>query len=417
LTLTGTGVLSGGSAATVNGVANYSNLQVSAVGVGDTLAANITLNNTLSQTLVLSSTSSAFQVGQLTPAIMIANIPSSAVYGGSFTPTVTYGGDGTSSVVSNTTSICTVVSGVVNYVGVGTCSLTASATAGTYYAAAPGAAQTFPIGQATPSISFTSSLNPALTQNSVTLTASVSSPAGTPSGSVTFYNGTTALGTATLKSGTATLTTASLSVGTDSLSAAYSGDSNFAGVTSGTVAEVIEDFTLTIPGGGGSTGGGTQTVKAGQSATFTFAVSPMAPATKFPTAINFSVTGLPAGATYTLTPSSLAAGSSATTVTLVVNTTQTTASMEKPSGDPRLPRHVLPVALALPMFLSVGCMRQRRKNLRRIMFAAILLLAVSGAALLSGCGSSSPAPKNYTITVTATSGSLQHSTDFTLAMQ
>jgi hypothetical protein len=103
-----------------------------------------------------SATGSAqtFTIGKATPTITIANLPSSGAYGGSFTPSDTYNGNGTASVTSNSTGICTVVSGVVHYAGVGTCSLTASATAGTNYLAAPGSAQTFSIGQATPTITW-----------------------------------------------------------------------------------------------------------------------------------------------------------------------------------------------------------------------------------------------------------------------
>jgi hypothetical protein len=280
---------------------------------------------------------------------------------------------------------------------------------------------TLVINMATPAVTLASSLNPALTQNGVTLMASVSSSAGTPSGSVTFYSGTTPLGAAvTLNNGAATLITALLPIGTDSLTAVYSGDSNFAGATSGALAEVIEDFNLSIP----SSVGGSETVTPGQSATFTLTLSPGGPATTFPVDVNFSVTGLPAGATYTITPTTLAAGSGTTTVTLVVATAQTTAANEKHDGDPRLPRRAIPVALGLLVFFGMGRLRKHGKNWRRIACAAILLLAGGAATLLSGCGgasggsgSSSQTPQSYTITVTATAGNLQRSTNVTLTVQ
>jgi sugar lactone lactonase YvrE len=100
----------------------------------------------------IAGSAQTFSIGQATPTIAIGNIPSSAAYNGSFTPSITYSGDGVKSVASNSLSICTVVSGVVHYVGVGSCSLTASATAGTDYAAIGGSAQSFSIGQATPTI-------------------------------------------------------------------------------------------------------------------------------------------------------------------------------------------------------------------------------------------------------------------------
>ena len=114
-----------------------------------------------------------FTIGQATPTVTISNIPASgtAVYGGAgFTPTYTVTPDtdtGTTSVVSNSATTCTVTSGVVSYVGAGTCSLTASVAATTDYAAASGSAQTFTIGKATPTAPTISDIpaNPAYQEN------------------------------------------------------------------------------------------------------------------------------------------------------------------------------------------------------------------------------------------------------------
>jgi hypothetical protein len=77
----------------------------------------------------------------------INNIPTTPVYGGGFTPVVVTNGDGTKSVTSSTLGVCTVTDGVVNFVGVGTCTLTAHVAAGTVYAAADGAPQSFTVGK------------------------------------------------------------------------------------------------------------------------------------------------------------------------------------------------------------------------------------------------------------------------------
>jgi hypothetical protein len=90
-----------------------------------------------------------------TPTISIGNIPSSPVYGGSFTPTYSYSGNGTPTelTASSTPTVCTVSNGLVSFVGVGSCALTASATATTDYNAVTGSAQSFNVGAATPTIS------------------------------------------------------------------------------------------------------------------------------------------------------------------------------------------------------------------------------------------------------------------------
>jgi hypothetical protein len=88
-----------------------------------------------------------------TATISISNIPNNAAFGGSFTPTYTYNGDGTTSVTSNTPSICGVSGAIVNFVGAGTCTLVAHATAGATSLAVDGSPQSFAISKATPTIS------------------------------------------------------------------------------------------------------------------------------------------------------------------------------------------------------------------------------------------------------------------------
>jgi alpha-tubulin suppressor-like RCC1 family protein len=78
-------------------------------------------------------------------SISISNIPAIAPYGMRFTPAFTKSGDGTASVVSNTTDICTVASGVVNYVGAGDCILQASVAEGTNHLATTGTPQSLTI--------------------------------------------------------------------------------------------------------------------------------------------------------------------------------------------------------------------------------------------------------------------------------
>jgi hypothetical protein len=72
-----------------------------------------------------------------------------------------------------------------------------------------------------------------------TLTATVTSPAGKPSGTVTFFDGTRVLGTAPLNAaGQATLTV-SLSLGSHSLKASFGGNSAFDPSTSAVVIEPV----------------------------------------------------------------------------------------------------------------------------------------------------------------------------------
>jgi hypothetical protein len=81
----------------------------------------------------------------------------------------------------------------------------------------------------------------------VTLTATVASTAGKPAGTVTFYNGTTALGTETLNgSSVATLSSTTLPVGSDSITATYAATGNFAASTSAATAITVNSSSQTI---------------------------------------------------------------------------------------------------------------------------------------------------------------------------
>ncbi len=126
-------------------------LTVSYVGVG-----TCTLTSHTAETTDYAAADGAPQditVAQATPTTPnISNLPSSASFGGSFTATVDTTGDGVRSVSSSTTSICSVGGDglTVNYVGVGTCSLTAHVAAGTDYLASDGGAQTFSVAPASP---------------------------------------------------------------------------------------------------------------------------------------------------------------------------------------------------------------------------------------------------------------------------
>jgi uncharacterized protein (UPF0548 family) len=90
-----------------------------------------------------------------------------------------------------------------------------------------------------------SSLNPSNDGQSVTFTAKLSwSAGGTPTGTVTFLDGTTTIGTSVVNgSGIATFSISTLSVGTHSITAAYSGDSNFSASTSPVLSQGVVSTT------------------------------------------------------------------------------------------------------------------------------------------------------------------------------
>ncbi|MBI2828240.1 MAG: Ig-like domain repeat protein, partial [Acidobacteria bacterium] len=130
-------------------------------------------------------------------------------------------------------------------------------------------ATTQTVNKAATTTALGSSTDPSAFGESVTFTASVSSSAGTPTGPVTFKDGTTTLGTGTLNgSGQATFTTTGLSVGTRSITAEYAGDGNFTASTSNVLEQQVNQAPTTT-----TLSSSSRPSVFGQAVTFTAAVS------------------------------------------------------------------------------------------------------------------------------------------------
>jgi len=81
--------------------------------------------------------------------------------------------------------------------------------------------------------------NPSRPDDTVTLSAAVSSSGGTPAGTVTFWEGATNLGTVALSSGSGSLPKG-FALGSHTLTATYSGDTSFVASTSAAVTQIVE---------------------------------------------------------------------------------------------------------------------------------------------------------------------------------
>jgi hypothetical protein len=93
-----------------------------------------------------------------------------------------------------------------------------------------------------------SSVNPSVVGQSVTVTATVSAStpgSGSPTGTVTFKDGTTTLGTGALSGGTATFSTSVLAAGTHSVTVSYAGSASYAASTSSVLAQAVQIGTAT----------------------------------------------------------------------------------------------------------------------------------------------------------------------------
>jgi hypothetical protein len=213
-----------------------------------------------------------------------------------------------------------------------------------------------------------------------------------------FFDGATQIGVATIAGGSATITTTGLAAGAHSITAAYSGDSNYGPGSSSTLTENIQDFTLTFAEGAS----GTASVPAGGRAEYRLVITPVGGAT-LPAGVTLAVPNVPAGMATIFSPATLAAGSGTATVTLEVTLPEASA-VERSRGP--LGGGALPVALGLILLPFAGGMSRRRAGLTRLVAVAALSAAL--AVGMMGCGAKLSA-ENFSLTVTAASGSLSHS--------
>jgi uncharacterized protein (TIGR03437 family) len=207
------------------------------------------------------------------------------------------------------------------------------------------------VNQANTSISTPAMSGSAIFGQTQTFSATVSviSPgAGTPTGTVTFFDGSTTLGTGTLNgSGVASVSTASLSAGNHSITAAYSGDANFtssglSGPLSATIAKAATTVTLAAnpnPAVYGQPISYTATVTSGATGMVNF-LENGSPLNATPIAVTagqaqFSVTSTTGVHSITASYSgdSNFTGSASTTLTETINQANTSISIPAMSGS------------------------------------------------------------------------------------
>jgi hypothetical protein len=312
-----TAALTGGTAAFSSSTLSVGSHSITAVYGGDS---NFSGNTSPAMTQTVNASSSA-----TTTTVSSSANPSVSGQSVTFTATVavvppatgTPAGSVTFKDGATTLATTTLVGGTATFssstLAIGAHSITVVYAGNASFSGSASPALTQTVNTAASAATVTSSLNPSTQGQTVTFTATVkaSAPAtGTPTGSVTFKDGTATLGTGTLSAGKATLSTSALAIGSHSITFVYSGDSNFLGSTSPALTQTV------------NVGASTTTVTPsrnptvfGQNVTFTATVIAVAPATGTPTGsvtfrdgTNTIGTGTLSSGIATFTTSSLAVG-------------------------------------------------------------------------------------------------------------
>ena len=147
------------------------------------------------------------------------------------------------------------------------------------------------------------------------------------------------------------------------------------------------------------------TVNSGNQGTVTLTVTPQG---GFNSAVSFSCSGLPAGATCTFNPPQV-------TPSGVAIATQLTVSVGEQSASRRMPNPFLPVTAMAAAFCMIGWRRRARSPLLPMLAAVFIGLGTMSACGGGGTGGGST-PMTSTVTVAATAGKIQQTTTITLTV-
>ena len=179
----------------------------------------------------------------------------------------------------------------------------------------------------------------------------------------------------------------------------------------------IDDFALSAPA--------SATLSSGKSISIPITIAP-ASADSFDSAVNFTLSGLPSGATANFTPNTLTPGAAAATTTLTITAAATAGAISQ-CPIPNLPQYwtpITPTAFAILIFAGICVIQHRRAGLARSggfprATLVVLLSIVSGCG--GGGGSVTPSvgaqPRTSRVTVSATAGTDVKTATFTLIIQ
>jgi hypothetical protein len=268
------------------------------------------------------------------------------------------------------------------------------------------------LGQGGTSITFVSSPSSTTFGQTETLTATVTasiSTRPTPTGNVSFYDGSALLSSSALNNGVANYSTSGLATGTHSLTAVYSGDANFNPDTSTAASLTVTALT---PAFALSATPQSTSVSPGQSAVATLTLSANA---SFSDSVSLTCSGAPANATCTINPNSVTLSAGSTSTATLVMTTTTPATAASVDSIPSPPANSGLVMVLCFFSLSLILTALRSKKRLPVMLSAVAVACFGICLTACGSGSNnSPGPGTvnttaagtYSITITATPASI-----------
>ena len=263
--------------------------------------------NPASTTLVLTSNNNPSSLDQ--PVTFAATVMPQ--YGGQVSGTVTFeDGSTTLGVVAVSDDIATLTTSTL---AMGSHSIEAVYSGNSDFSESTAAPLAQNVTKAGTSTQIVSSANPSRSGQMVDFTVTVTSPAGTPTGSVQVLDGTSVLATLVLKAGGAKYDTPKLPAGSNIITAVYLGDANNNGGTSAPVNQVVLAPTTTILTGSPNPSSYDQPVLFTATVTSSSGAPPNGETVTFKAGTITVGTGTLSGGTATLSIATLSVGTKAVT--------------------------------------------------------------------------------------------------------
>jgi N-acetylneuraminic acid mutarotase len=179
------------------------------------------------------------------------------------------------------------------------------------------------------------------------------------------------------------------------------------GYTNSTVASAAYTINLPPPSFTFTASATSLTVNSGSQGVITLTVASQ---NGFDSPVSFSCAGLSVGASCAFSPATITPSSAGTKTQLTIATSTQSSALDS---------NFLPLSRGIPLTLAVSLLWFKRR--RKLWSMSLLAVAFIGMGVVTACGSgnrssSSPAPVTSTVTLNATSGSLQQSTTISLTV-
>ena len=305
------------------------------------------------------------------------------------------------SIDASSTGAGSISGSTLTVTGAGTFVIDANQAGNTNYSAASQVQRTVVVSQAAQTINFTQPTSPVTYSSGLTI--ALVATGGASGNPVVFSIDASSTGTGSISGSTLTVTGA----GTFVIDANQAGNTSYSAAPqvqrTVVVNSPVPDFTITMAGSALS-------VKRGGSSTST--VTATAANGSFDSAVDLSISGLPAGVTGSFSPASITPGGSSASSTLTISASENAALSNGRYWPLATP--ALAVLVLLPL------RRLRKVWARRFLMLVVGCVSLFSLAALSGCGGGfamGPSQSTYTVTVTGTSGAHIHSTTVRLTVQ